>query len=276
MRKGFTGIFKDSISIFRNSVWSVLGIYLGFVIVGILLGVIAALAVGRDVMVMLSMFSTDPSVINSMLPQLGMLFVFFLLFIFLAYIVGFWTIIVFKNNALLGKSFIKEAFFESCRKIWKVILWGLILAICFGLITLISALLLQRWAFIFLFPFMVFIMPLAYTVSFGIMCQEGGFGKILTQNFALGYKNWGYIFISVLLYMIALFASIIIVGGVQFLIVKVIGLALLGSIIGAIFNFLLNTFTSCFFTVFYLNLSGMALQGETLEQVQQEQVIQNN
>lgn len=274
MKKGFVEIFKESIAVAKKSILGILGVYGISILVFLILGVISALLFGRDLLMMLTVISTDPTALNSMLPSLGKFAVLLLLFFILSYISGFWTIIVVKNNILLGKSFLKAAFFETCRKIWKVIVLSILLVLFFSLITIVPVLILGKWSFIIIAPLMVFIMPLVWTISFAMMCEEGGFVEIFTNALNLGYSNWGHIFVISLLFFVATFFFMILVGVVQIGIIKILGLAIIGQLVGAVCQFMVQIVVTCFLTDLYLNVSGKTTP--VIQQMPQEQITQNN
>jgi len=270
----FVEIFKEAIITAKKSVWGLLGVYGISLAAFVILGIISALLFGRDLMMMLSVLSTDPSAISVMLPSLAKFAVVLLLLFLLSYISGFWAIVVVKNNVLLGKSFLKEAFFESCRKIWKVIVLSILLVILFSLMTVVPVLILGKWSFIIIAPLMIFVLPLVWTISFAMMCEEGGFVEIFTNALHLGLENWGSIFCVTLMSFISTFFFILAVGFLQLGIMKILGLVVIGKLIGVICQFLVQIFITCYLTVLYLNVSGKT--APVIEQMPQEQITQNN
>ena len=122
MNKSFTEIFADSLSAFKKSFFAALGIFGIFLCVAVIIGVIFALIVGQEVIRGIS----NPAYIMAYLSTFAILFfAFFILY----YIFYCWVILIVRNNALVGKSFFKETFFEAAGKIWKVIFAGILMGV---------------------------------------------------------------------------------------------------------------------------------------------------
>ncbi len=269
--KGFGDLFRKAVLTFRKAFLSILGIYFGFALFFVICGAIAALAFGKDMITMLSLASTNPELVSAIPLKLVFAFGgFVFLMMLLTYLMGFWGIIVFRNNALISQSLVKEAFFEACRKFWKVIVLSILLMFAFGAISILFAILLKKFALLILLPLTIFLMPMLYTMFFALICQEGSFKELVVEGFLLGYRNWLRVFGTSFFYMIIFFAMVFVLGMGQIFITKVVGWVLLGSIVGFIVNFVFNTFTSCFFSVFYLDLAEIEPTEEiTVEQIEQ-------
>lgn len=276
MQKNFWENFQYAFSTFRKSFWAILGTYFSLILVLGIFAAIVALTLGKDLAMLLGSLYMDPSVAASnMLPQLliflSLLVVLFVLF----YFIGLWIFIIIKNNAVVGRSLMIESFKEALRKMWKVLLWSIIICVCFVLGSTFSILLLRRFAVILIFPLTLLSLPFVFAGSFGMMYQEGGFGKILSESISLGGKKWGNILITYILYILLAVVFLVVTGGIQVVITKY-GLLTIGKIFGAIVSFLFQAFSYCFFTVYYLNIAEMLPQNETVKEISQEELIQNN
>ena len=230
--KGLVNLFKEAVYVFRKAFFSVLGIYVGFIVSIVVLGIIAALTFGKGMIATFSTAAANPAAANVMPGQLGLFVLFVFFFIFLTYLIGLWGILVFKNNALRGGSFIKEAFFEACRKFWKVLLLGIVLMFVFGLVMVVLSLLLKKMSILIILPLTIFLMPMLYTMFFALVCEDGKMIDVIKEGFLLGYRNWLRVFGTSFFYMIVFFALLFTIGMGQIFITKVLGWALLGGAIG--------------------------------------------
>jgi len=249
-------VMKQTVVTFRRCCLPVVGINIGLFILTFILIFITLIILGKDFISGLAALSINPASVGDILPQLGIFFVSLLVIFALFYFASVWLLLVIKNNALTGKSLFKSSFFEACRKIWKVLLWGIILFLAFLLVgTILGFILGKYFAFLFI-PVVLVCVPCIYTTSFGMMFLDGSFTSILSQSFTLGIKKWGRILITYLASVIILFICLRLSGLVQSIWVKV-GFATIGKLSNVVINMFVQAFAFCFFTVFYLNTAGV-------------------
>lgn len=264
MNKSFGEILTDSVSAFKKSFLAALGICGIFVGLIIVVGIIAALIVGPQ------MFSgiSNPSYIMAYLSSFAVLFI---ALIILYYIFYCWIILVVRNNALVGKSFFKESFFEAARKFLKVLFTGFLMTIVFVTIGFICYLIASKYAIIIMIPLTIIVAPSMFTIFYGVLCREGAFWEVLTDSLGLGFERWfrvvGYMLLFMICYVIV---GIVLIGGTSFLFIK-LNLPSVNALFNMIFEFALIFFSLCFATVFYLDLAGIKPQEKV--EIEEEPVI---
>ena len=209
-------------------------------------------------------------------PKYGifMMLIFFFLLL-LTYVSYAWTILVVRNNILQDKSLLKEAFFESLKKSWKVILSVILMGIAyFTVMSLVSVFFVlsffkQQNAFLsiviyilLMFGSIVLIVPSVFTIFTGMLCRDGKFWTIFWESFLLGFKKWFKITIYMLGVSIAISTLTSVVVGILF---SIIFLLFKSSSLTILLNipFYLSGFLSaCFYTVLYLDLAGITSHEE--------------
>ena len=268
MINNFKKTVKQTVATFRKCWLPVVGVNIGLFILTFLLTLLVVIILGQNFINAIALLGTNPAAAINFLPQL-VVFVLLLLFVFTSfYCAAVWLLFVIKNNALIGKNLFKDAFFEACRKIWKVIVWGIILFVFFLLVGSILGLILDKY-FIFLYiPVIMVSIPCIYTISFGLMFLEGSFKDILIQSFNLGLKKWGRILVTYIVGVLIFLICLRISGLMQVIFAK-IGFATIGKLVNAVINVFLQAFAYCFFTVFYLNTAGIKVPSKT-EQIPQK------
>ena len=274
MEKSFGDILTDSFATFKKSFLPVLGIYAAiggaiFVLI-IIVAIVTILTVGingiQNAQNMHSIMKTAPFLVEFIL--------FFVAIVFIGYLMYACTMLVIRNNILVGKSFFKESFFEAMRKFFKTaflfILIGVALALIFAVVASLSYFTSKYFLFLLLLllPLGIIVGPSLMMSFYGVLYREGNFWDIVSKSFSLGFANWGrifgYSFLFACCYMgiivaIALGISAFDGTGVE---------KLLGAIF-SLFQFCMSIFSYCFYTVFYLDLAGIKPQ-------QSENLIETN
>jgi len=256
MNKSFPEILTESFLVLRKSFLSILGLYIGMLLVGLIGGILSALVLGRQAMLLPMMVQTgnfDPELLSQFAPQLITIGVFFFLMMICFYFIGFWMILITRNNALIGQSLLKQSFFEMLRKTPKLILLGILLSVFFVVIIGVLALLFKKIAVILIIPLMIFCMPLLYMISYGMVCGEGNFFEIISNGISLGIHKWFRIVGYALLFVLCFFLFILVVTFLVYFITKVSNVA--GAILNIVIQFVVSVFSYCFYTVFYLDLA---------------------
>lgn len=261
-------VMKQTVATFRKCCLPVVGINIGLFILTFVLIFIVLVILGKDFINGLAMLSINPVAVSGILPQLGIFLVLLLVIFALFYFAAVWLLFVIKNNVLLGKSLFKSAFFESCRKVWKLFVWGIMLFIAFMLVGTILGLILGKYSAILFIPIVLVCVPCIYTISFGLMFLDGNFTGIISQSFTLGLKKWGRILVIYIVSVIVLLLCLRLSGLSQILFAKV-GFAPIGKLINAVLNMFIQAFAYCFFTVFYLKIAGITAPANT-EQIPQK------
>lgn len=261
MQKTFIDILRDSVIAFRKSFWTVLGIYAAILAAGIICGFISAVSLGKQGIMLLSMMGAtktfDPNLLSGFLPQLitiGILGFLFLLFI---YFVSFWTVLIIRNNFLIGQSLLKQSFKETFGKIFKLIFFGLIFLIGFVVFSVLLGILFKKLSLLFLFVLMFAIAPMLYTLFYGILCREGNFWEVVNDSWHLGMTNWfrimGYFILFIICAIIVFSAGMF----VSFYLMR--GNVIVSQIFNIIFQYAYSLFGTCFATVFFLDLADIGL-----------------
>ena len=262
MGKSFGEILDTSFFAFRKSFLSILGLYVGTLVLALLGGIFSALLFGRQAASLLPMLKSgniDSNVFSSFLPQLiiiaGIIFILVLAF----YFISLWQILIIRNNIVVGKGFLKQSFFETLRKTPKLIFFWILatvaLILSFGILTL----LLKKAALIFVIPAMIFLGPIAFVINNGILCREGKLWDIVLDSFDVGFHNWGKIFGYTLLFMVCMVICLTVVTIISYFVAKTNGVIF--GIFRFIMQFVVQIFSMCFFTAFYLDLVGISSAG---------------
>ena len=260
MGKSFSELLIDSFSVFKKSFFPVLGVW------GILFGVMIFISIIAILLIALT--AGTQALSNMQNPAMLMMTSFttvagiVIVSALVSYIFIAWMILIIRNNALIGESFFKATFFEAVRKIWKIIVLGILMFVVYAAIMYISFLISRRFFFLIMLPFMIAIAPSMFTAFYAIMCKEGGFWDIISEAFALSFARWfkiaGYIILFMICYFVVLFAVMF---GVTYLF-NAIKLPALGSIIVFAFQVCVMIISQCFYTIFYLDLAGIKPQEE--------------
>lgn len=292
MKKSFSEIFAESISVFKKSAFSLLKIC-GVCLGGVLLICLTLISImGKDFVLnmqnseyMQNYLSTHPMTIVILL-LLPVLYICLLVLFNIAFC---WAVLVIRNNTLVEKSFLKEAFFEAVRKFWRVFGGMLLIGVICATLALLEFVIplvvfaqqskpaLGAIIAVILFSVtMILISPSLFTAFYGILCLDGDFWETLKESICLGFRNWfrimGYIILFAICYMVIFFALTI---GIA-LIFKSINLIALGNIFTMILQLCLMAFSYCFYTIFYLDLAGIRPQQQSTKELSQEQIIQND
>ena len=254
--KGFFDLLRDSVDVSRKSALSILALYIGMILLGILGGILSFFMIGRQIMFLLPMLQSgnfDPDILSQFAPQLAIISVMFILLMFFSFFVNFWIILVIRNNYLIGQSLLKLSFFEMLRKTPKMIFLMILGAIFFGGISGIAAFLFGRMSIIVILPFLIFCGPIFFVISYSVLCKEGNFWEIISEAISLGIRNWfrivGYAFLFVICLMLFLAAVMLIV----YALTKVS--TVVGQLFSALVQFVITVFSSCFYTLFYLDIA---------------------
>lgn len=258
--KGFFDLLRDSVDVSRKSALSILAIYIGMILLGILGGILSFFIMGRQVMFLLPMLQSgmfDPDILSQFAPQLAIISVMFILLMFFSFFVNFWIILVIRNNYLIGQSLLKISFFEMLRKTPKMIFLMILGAIFFGGISGIAAFLLGRMSIIVIIPFLIFCGPIFFVISYSVLCKEGNFWEIISEAVSLGLKNWFRIVGYAFLFIICLMIFLAVVMFIVYALTKVS--TIVGQLFSALVQFVITVFSSCFYTLFYLDIADIAL-----------------
>ena len=268
------GVLRTAVHVFKKTFWQILGIYLGVYAVTFIVGLIASLLFGKNLATIRQM-NPDmvPGMLGSMLPKIILFFLLLFVVALLMFLVGISIVLIVRNNILVGKSFIKEAFFESFRKIWKILGFGVILGVAVIFISIVLAMLLGKSFLLILIPLFIFLGPLLFTANYNLLCKEGDFIELISDGISLGTHNWLIIFGYMALVVISVIA-ITIVMLLVFIPLQMIGnLTILVKIISYAWQSVLSLFITCFYTVFYLDLAGIKPQTENLIETNQNQIM---
>lgn len=270
MEKSFGELLTDSITVFKKSFLAALGIAGMFLGLCAICGLLAIFIVGPQII-------SNINNINNMLPYLSSFLIFSSVLFVLYYICYCWVLLVIRNNALVGKSFLKETFFEAMRKIWKLFLAGILMTLVFVVIGAIGFLIADKYAVLIMFPLVLIITPALFIVFYGVLYREGGFWEIVIESFSLGFEKWfrvvGYMFLFMICFM-AIAAAIM---GIPSYLFRMIDLPIVAGILGMFLQMVLMLFSFCFTAVFYLDLAGIRpLVEVNSEQEVQEQITQTN
>ena len=257
--KSFFDLLRDSVDVSRKSALSILAIYIGMILLGILGGILSFFIIGRQVMFLLPMLQSgmfDPDILSQFAPQLAIISVMFILLMFFSFFVNFWIILVIRNNYLIGQSLLKISFFEMLRKTPKMIFLMILGAIFFGGISGIAAFLLGRMSIIVIIPFLIFCGPIFFVISYSVLCKEGNFWEIISEAVSLGLKNWFRIVGYAFLFIICLMIFLAVVMFIVYALTKVS--TIVGQLFSALVQFVITVFSSCFYTLFYLDIADIA------------------
>lgn len=257
--KSFFDLLRDSVDVSRKSALSILAIYIGMILLGILGGILSFFIMGRQVMFLLPMLQSgmfDPDILSQFAPQLAIISVMFILLMFFSFFVNFWIILVIRNNYLIGQSLLKISFFEMLRKTPKMIFLMILGAIFFGGISGIVAFLLGRMSIIVIIPFLIFCGPIFFVISYSVLCKEGNFWEIISEAVSLGLKNWFRIVGYAFLFIICLMIFLAVVMFIVYALTKVS--TIVGQLFSALVQFVITVFSSCFYTLFYLDIADIA------------------
>ena len=115
--------------------------------------------------------------------------------------------------------------------------------------------------------------PISFVVNYGILCKEGKLWDIVVDSFDLGYHNWGRVFGYSLLFGVILMVCLIVLGIISYFLMRSNGA--LYQIFRAIIQFLIQIFSICFFTAFYLDLAGVVQDEKQTIKVIPEIVIED-
>lgn len=257
--KSFFDLLRDSVDVSRKSALSILALYVGMILLGILGGILSFFIIGRQVMFLLPMLQSgmfDPDILSQFAPQLAIISVMFILLMFFSFFVNFWIILVIRNNYLIGQSLLKISFFEMLRKTPKMIFLMILGAIFFGGISGIAAFLLGRMSIIVIIPFLIFCGPIFFVISYSVLCKEGNFWEIISEAVSLGLKNWFRIVGYAFLFIICLMIFLAVVMFIVYALTKVS--TIVGQLFSALVQFVITVFSSCFYTLFYLDIADIA------------------
>ena len=257
--KSFFDLLRDSVDVSRKSALSILAIYIGMILLGILGGILSFFIIGRQVMFLLPMLQSgmfDPDILSQFAPQLAIISVMFILLMFFSFFVNFWIILVIRNNYLIVQSLLKISFFEMLRKTPKMIFLMILGAIFFGGISGIAAFLLGRMSIIVIIPFLIFCGPIFFVISYSVLCKEGNFWEIISEAVSLGLKNWFRIVGYAFLFIICLMIFLAVVMFIVYALTKVS--TIVGQLFSALVQFVITVFSSCFYTLFYLDIADIA------------------
>ncbi len=276
MNKSFSDILDISFSALRKSFLSILGLYVGTILFVFLGGVVSALFFGRKLAGLLPMLQSghlNSNTISAFIPQLiiiaGIIFIFILAF----YFIGIWQILIVRNNILMGKGFLKQSFFETLKKAPKLIFFWILAMVVFLLVFGILIFLLKKISIIFIIPSIIFLGPISFVVYYGILCKEGKLWDIVVDSFDLGYHNWGRVFGYSLLFGVCIFVCLFVIGIISYFLMRA-NMALY-QIFRAILQFIIQIFSICFFTAFYLDLAGIVRNEKQTIKVIPEIVIED-
>ena len=184
MEKSFGEMVSDSFTAFKKSFLASLGVAGIFLGIFFVFGVIFALMFGRQ---LVGGGLSNPQALLAYIPVLILLFV---ALVFIQYLSFAWIVLIIRNNILAGQSFFKESFFEAVRKIFKIILFGILLLVIFGAIFFVCYLISPRIFPLLMLPLGLVLLPAILTTSYGILCLEGGFWDILSESVSLGFSRW--------------------------------------------------------------------------------------
>ena len=270
MEKSFGELLTDSISVFKKSflaTLAIVGMFLG--LCGVF-GLMAVFIIGPQII-------SNINSIDKILPYLSTFLVIFAVLFVLYYICYCWVLLVIRNNALVGKSFLKETFLEAIRKIWKLFLAGILMTLVFVIIGAIGFLIADKYVALIMLPLVLIITPALFTVFYGVLYREGGFWEIVTESFFLGFEKWFRIVGYMFLFMLCFMAVATTLMGVPSYLFRLIDSQLAAVILNMLVQVVLMLFSFCFTTVFYLDLAGIRPLSEiALEQNLQEQITQTN
>jgi hypothetical protein len=262
---GFKSIFLESISVSCKSLLTLLWIYLGWVFFVIILGSIASLMGGKEVLAVLFAAVKNPAALNVTQEQSSSIFLWGLFILSTFYLTCFWAILVIRNRILLGKSLIIDAFIEFCKKIWRIIFTNLILMFVNFAALIITGLLFKKGSSIIFLLFLLFTGPMYFTILYGVLFQSGKFWKIIGQNISLAYHNWLKITVNEILLQLVMALFIIAVTFLGF-VFEILGISIVGSLTEIILPIIFATFLPCFATVLYLNVSDLKPQETAFKQ----------
>ena len=265
MKKSFKAVFLESISVLRQSLLTLIWIYLAWMFFMSILGSIASLIWGKEILTVLFASIKNPVALNVTKEQSLPIFLWGLFILGTFYLTCFWALLIIRNKILLGQNLIIETFIEFCRKLWKIILVNVFLVFVEYAALFVSILLLKKWFWIIFLPFFIFIGPMWFTVLYGVISQNGRLWEIITKNISLGYHNWLDITIKMILLQVVLILFVIVMTVFGF-IFSLTNINILVSLTEALFTVLLATFLPCFATVLYLNVAGLKPQETVFRQ----------
>ena len=265
MKKSFKTIFLESISVLRKSLLTLIWIYLGWVFFISILGSIASLIWGKEILTVLFASVKNPVALNVTKEQSVPIFLWGLFILGTFYLTCFWALLIIRNKILLGQNLIVETLIEFCKKLWKIILINIILFFFDFAVLFVSILLLKKWFWIIFLPFFIFIGPMCFTVLYGVLCQNSKFWKIIAQNISLGYHNWLNITVKMVLFQLTLALFIILLTCFNF-IFRVMEINIIVNLTEALFTVFIATFLPYFATVLYLNIAGLKPQETVFKQ----------
>lgn len=276
MEKSFGELLTDSFAVIKKSYIDLLkicGVFLGCGLLGL---ITMYLVMGKDFIMNMQNQAYVQNYFNTH-PRYAIFVLLLSLFYFiLTYVSYSWMALVVRNNILTDKSLLKEAFFESVKKFWRIFLAVFLMGAAYLIIFLIGIL-----ALIFLFSkehailgiivfilsffaFLILILPSGFTIFTGVLCRNGKFWSIFWESLVLGFKKW----FKIVGYMILIFLICGAIMGISAAFVSGILMALHLDILAIITYYIIQTifglFLFCFYTVFYLDIAGIKPQTEKL------------
>lgn len=279
MNNTFGVILKNTTDVFKKSFWKITGIYASLLVLAVIFGIVSALFFGQEIMALAAMGPENMDIISAMLPKIIVLGILATAFAFLFYMTGFWVVLIVRNTMLIGQGFVKEAFFETLKKIWKVIFLSILIFVAIIVISAFFTILLGKYGILITIPVLIFCLPFFFTAFYGILCKEGKFWGILSEAWTLAISSWLKIIGYVLLLAISITVATGIVMAVAYALSK-INLAIVGNILSFICQIIISVFTTCFYTVFYLSLAGINPQEEKeteeIKTINPKEITQNN
>ncbi len=254
--KSFSELLRDSVDVSRKSVLSILALYAGMIVFGIIFGILSFFMIGTQLATITQNQNFDPAMLAPFMPQLIIIGIIFIIFLLFSFLMGFWIILIIRNNYLIGQSLLKNSFFEVFRKAFRLILLGIVSIIFFGGVSALLFAILDKMAFIILIPLMLVCTPIFFPIYYGVLCKEGKLLDIISESVSLGIRNWFRIVGFALLFIFCMFVVIITVSTAVYFLTQVS--SIIGNLLSFVFNFLVTVFASCFYTLFYLDMAGIA------------------
>lgn len=269
MEKSFSEILTESFAVFKKSIPFFLKI-LGVCIGGVGLSIIAILlTLGTPFIKNIDNSAYVQNYLSSTSGTTGLFItiIFFFLFV-LSYVCYCSTILVVRNHVMGKEDSLKALFIESLRKFWKVFLtWVIIvvlllilmsaeMALPFVIFTTKHAALALIVAIPLIFITILAILPPCFTVFYGILCSEGRFLTVLKESTRLGFQKWLKIVIYTVLIMLICSLPLGMIMGSLFYVFQMVNMMILGNVLSFVLQIIIGIFSACFFTVFYLDISG--------------------
>lgn len=291
MLNNFTEIFTESFQVLKKSINPVLKV-LGICAGGVAIGTMAILvSMGPQVFSAMGDSAQFQSYMEATSWVNGLLaLVFFLATSLFCYVCYCWGILIIRNKTLGIEMPLKEVFSEAFRKFWKVLiaccLLGFIIFIVMAAEVTLPFLLLSKdyavFAVFLIIPLimitMLLITPPCFAVFYGLLCREGNFFTILGESLRLGFKKWVIIVIFFVLITGICSIPVGMCMGTLMVLLAMANLAIVANVLYMIVNVAVGFLSACFFTVLYVNISGMkeqfSVQQMPAEQIPAEQMPQ--